>query len=193
MLGLSNMDETNHERFKTMKIIEVLKELPLIDRKISKIVGHIHTYSSEVMEGQNHEFTFGTAEEQRKHVDSLIQSGNDLVARRAKLRRALAITNAEVEVTIGGMTKSISEWIDYRERGMQDMLNVVSSLSVQNAQSVLRGTGNQTFDASEGIKIVRFYDEAQRNERYNELAEIQGKIDAQLEMVNATTDLTVEV
>lgn len=168
-----------------MKIIEALKELPLIEKKIAKNIQQIQQYSSEADNGHM-SLPFGDAEKQAKEVDSLVQSTNDLVSRSATLRRVLALTNATIHVEIGGVSRTISEWISYRERGFANQLNALRALNDSIAKGNLNKVG---FDEQEGIKIARFYDEKDRNEKVLAVEDIQGQLDARLEMVNATTNL----
>lgn len=176
-----------------MKIIEALKELPTLDKRISKNIALINEYSSDVDINEDWEkqsLAFGTPEKQREEINSLIQSTNDLVERRARLRRALTITNAEVEVSIRGETRTIAEWIDMRRGGMNLRIKAVEALNDNNGNMRLN---NVKFDAEKGIRIIRFFDVAERNNRITELQAIRDEIDAKLEMVNATTELSLEV
>lgn len=168
-----------------MKIIEALKELPLLEKRIEKNIELIQKYSSEV-EGAG-EFTFKTKEQQTAEVASLIQSVSDLAARRGKIRRALAMTNATVTVAIQGVTRTITEWIEYRERGYNFEARALQALNTNTAASIVRTTQVQV---DIGIKPVRFYDEAEKNAKLAAITEIHGAIDATLEIINATTELT---
>ena len=172
-----------------MKIIEALKELPLIDKKLAKIAVQIQQYSSEADNGHM-SLPFETPEKQAAEVDALVQSTNDLVTRSAHIRRALAMTNADIAVELGGKTRTISEWIAYRDRGFANQLRALQALNDSVARSNLKTAG---FDEEKGIKIARFYDEKARNEKILAIEELQGQLDAKLEMVNATTDLFIDV
>lgn len=172
-----------------MKIIEALKELPLLEKRIQKNNGMIAVYASDVDTGHGAErqsLAFSTVEEQRKEVQSLVQSTNDLVKRKAELRRKLAITNATVEVKIEGVTMTIAEWIEYRQHGVKNILNALSALNDNSGRQKMQST---QFDPEKGIKIIKFYDEKDRNEQAEKWSSIADKIDSSLEIVNATTDL----
>ena len=168
-----------------MKIIEALKEFPLIQKKIDKKVALIEKYSAELDNGSQ-SFAFGTEEAQKQEVKSLIQSVDDLVIYESKLRQRLALTNASTLVTIGEQKASITEWIALREKGLYNKIKATTALNDQKARTEISRT---SFDPETGIKIVRFYDEKKKNERYDLLTTVQASIDSVLEMVNATTDL----
>lgn len=169
-----------------MKIIEALKELPLIEKKIQKNLSQIQTYSSNLNKGDDTDLPFKSEGEQQKVVDALLQSTRDLVKHKAQLRSQLAVTNAQVKVTIDTMTATIAEWIEYREGGLEKIIAAHNALNDNTAQNLLKTT---PVDLQKGVRTLRFYDEAKRNEEIERLQDIKGKIDSSLEMVNATTDL----
>lgn len=176
-----------------MKIIEALKELPVLNKRISKNIEKIQQYSSDIdlnKPWDQQDLPFKTPEEQQKEVDGLIQSTNDLVKRRTQLRRALAITNTKVEVTIMGETNTISEWIDLREGGMDLRIKAYGALNDNHGLGKMRSI---QFDPETGVRVKRFFDVKQRDEEVARLMLMKEGIDAQLEVINATTDLAVEV
>lgn len=169
-----------------MKIIHALKELPLIDKKITKNTQLLEKYSAAVANGEHVKLSFKSIEEQTQEVNSLLQSNKDLVQSRASLRRNLAITNATVFVAIDGQERTITEWIEYRQYGLKALMNTFSSLSDQRAvMEVVKTPANP----QEGVKVIKFYDEKFKNEELSKIMELQNKIDTTLEVVNATTDL----
>jgi hypothetical protein len=174
-----------------MKIIEALKEFPLLEKRIEKNIELVQKYSSELDLGKA-EYTFGSNENQTKEVTSLLQSTDDLIARRAKLRRALAVTNAKIKVTILGKERTITEWIEYREKGCDLQVKALNALNDKTASLQLQANQGK-LDLAAGVRVVRFYDEKEKNEKANKLMEEKSVIDASLEIVNATTDLTEEV
>lgn len=173
-----------------MKIIEALKELPLIEKKIEKKISDIRKYSSGLDRAEDTDLPFITVEKQRIEVDALKQSVKDLVNRKAKLRTNLSMTNAKTKVTIDGMTLTISEWIEYREKGLSNLIRAQEALGDFTAQDLLRSTH---VDLQKGIKTIRFFDEKAKNEEVIRLTAIKDNIDGRLEVVNATTDLIEEL
>ncbi len=170
-----------------MKIIEALKELPLIKKKINtnrqRIADYCCLYSFE-------DSPFGDIGDHQKNFDSLLQSSEDLVKRYERIKLALSITNAGIKVTINNEEKTIAEWITYRTETGEIQKSIYKSLQVETAQARLRNTA---VDLDKGLKRTSFYDEKKRNDNIDHVEDLLGSIDAKLEVVNATTDLSVEV
>lgn len=169
-----------------MKIIEALKELPLIEKRIMSNIQKIGMYAAAVETGSNTATAFDSVATQRKELASLIQANEDLVKQRALLRRRLYITNTTVEVEINGVKKTIAEWIEYREKGFDLIERTYNALNELNAMSELRNT---KVDPTVGAKVVKFYDEAHKNKLIEDNRAIRDQLDAKLEIINATTDL----
>lgn len=169
-----------------MKIIEALKELPLIEKRIMSNVQKIATYAAGVETGNSTGAAFDSVATQRKELASLIQANEDLVKQRALLRRRLYITNTTVEVEINGVKKTITEWIEYREKGFDLIERTYNALNELNAMNELRNT---KVDPTVGAKVVKFYDEAHKNKLIEDNRAIRDQLDAKLEIINATTDL----
>jgi hypothetical protein len=167
-----------------MKIIEALKEIPLIQKKLDKNLELIRKYSSDLVVGD--EFVFESEQKQRDEVASLMQSSQDLIKRRMSLKRQLLMTNAQTQITISELTLSITEWIEFKNWGITQVLGTLSNLNESNTVQRTQLTAD-TVD--KGVRRIRFYDETYKNERWMFYTELQSKITAQLEIVNATTDL----
>lgn len=171
-----------------MKIIEALKELPLLEKRINSNIEKISQYAAGVdttSDGTSG-FVFNSSDEQRKQVASLIQSNEDLIKQRASLRRNLYNTNIQVMVEINGEKKSIAEWIEYREKGFYMLESTYRALNDMRATNELRQT---KVDPSVGARVVRFYTETDKNDMVNKMEAIRDQLTSQLEIVNATTDL----
>lgn len=173
-----------------MKIIEALKELPLIDKKIESNVKQLREYSSDLQQGEVESFAFGDTKKQKAEVASIVQSTEDLVKRKQLISRALALTNAQTVVAIDGEQKTITEWISFRDSGIAALQKAYSALCDNNGGSKIQRT---QVDPVAGVRVVRFYDEKSRNEKLVELENKRVKIDTTLETINATTDLAVAV
>lgn len=174
-----------------MKIIEAIKEFPLILKKMDANSSKIQEYAS-VLSIQD-DLPFGTTEEQKKQVTALVQSNKDLGERYLSLARNLAYTNTQVKVEIGGVSRSITEWLSIRgvSKGEQISVRMKNTLSAQNtveANKKLQVT--RGLDLSERtLSITRLYDQKKVDEEVISLQDTLGQIDAKLEVVNATTDL----
>lgn len=169
-----------------MKIIEALKELPLIEKRIESNLEKINRYAAGVESGNSLGIVFASASEQRKEVAALVQANEDLVKRRALLRRQLYITNCTVELEINGVKKTIAEWIEYREKGFNFVERTYNAMNAVLATRELQIT---KADPMVGAKVVFFFDEADKNKKIEANRDIRDQLDARLEILNATTDL----
>lgn len=175
-----------------MKIIEAMKEMPLIIKKIEANNSKIGAYASTLSTVTDH--PFGSIENQKKEVSSLVQSNEDLVKRYLMLQRSLAYTNTQVKVAVNGEVKTITEWLHIRNAGNISsnglhgaMLATYNSLNTSVANGMLR---NITADLSETtLQVIRCYEQKKADENIERLTDMYDGIDAQLEVTNATTDL----
>ena len=168
-----------------MKIIDALKDLPLIEKKIIKNIELINKYASY---GSHVGAAFEGESEQKKEVSSLVQANNDLVDNLLSLRKRLNITNATVEVTIEKLTYTVAEWIAFRQTGGRLLLDTYNNLNINKGSNDIN---TQKVNLSDGVPvaIVRCFDEKSKNNNINEIQDVLDQIDATLEKVNATTDL----
>lgn len=172
-----------------MKIIEALKELPLIEKKVKKNNEKIREYSSF---GSHVGPAFDTQEQQNKEVDSLIQSNKDLIYRYMKIKHSLNLTNLKTDVTINGQTCTIADWIIWKQKTGQMFLSTYANLSTSIGESHIRIHQANLQDGIQ-IGIVKCYSETFKNTNIDSIQDTIDKIDAALEMVNATTDLIEEI
>jgi hypothetical protein len=167
-----------------MKIIQALKELKLLDKRINDNCDKIAKYSSAV-EGYP---AFETEQEQEREVAGLVQSNVDLVKRRSELRMAIYKTNMQVVVDTPLGELTIAEAIILRDAGLQYLLKTYASLCDNAGASGLRQLqGN--FDLTNPPKIKRYYKEVEKNNRIEALEDFLGRIDGILEVVNAETEI----
>lgn len=172
-----------------MKIIDALKELPLIEKKLQKNNSMLAKYSSY---GSHVGPEFSSEKEQTIQVSGLIASSSDLIKRYIKIKRVLAVTNATIKVTIDDTTMTIMEWITYRNKGAAMFIAIPNSISTKNGANDIN---TQKVDLNGGVpvSIVRCYDEVNRVAFAEEYENIRGQVDATLEKINATTDLVEEI
>lgn len=169
-----------------MKIIEALKELPLIEKRVQKQTTQIQEYSSYIA-GQP---AFETEEKQKKEVDALLQSNNDLVDRYENLTNRLSFTNATVTVEIEGQKRTIRGWITFKNKTALLLKNSIAALNMTNAQSnlsIIQSKGQLNLET--GLQLKRTYKEEDKLKLQNSLQATLDKIDATLEIVNVNTDL----
>jgi len=176
----------------TKKMIEVLKEKKLSAKKVAGVIQDIQKFSSLT---SIEKASFETEAIQKDYVKSLVQSAIDLLNRRAKLKVIIDQTNIDTKLRIpkGLVTPdheiSIAEALMFKMNYREYQL-VYGALNKNVAESKLRSNTS----ATDGSKVVavQLYDEEFKN---NSLKDLQSKldyIDAHLEMINATTDVTVD-
>lgn len=168
-----------------MKLIEALKALKAFEQKIQDLDGKIRA-NSAVMDYQELPY-----EDPKKQVLSWIDARTGCVKEYSTLSRRIARTNLETDVTIiiesKERTASIFEWI-LRRRKLNSMDR---SLWLHLGDNGLKATPVRQEGKDEPViaKVVRHYDVERRDRNVDFLNAEPLKIDAALEIVNATTDL----
>jgi len=175
----------------TKKMIEVLKEKKLNSKKVAGVIQDIQKYASLTSVEKP---SFESENIQREYVKSQVQSAIDLLNRRARLKVIIDQTNINTKLRIpkGIVTPehelTIAEALMFKMNYREYQL-VYGAMNKNLAETKLRST-----TSADGTKVVaiQLYDEEFKN---NSLKDLQTKldyIDAHLEMINATTDVTVE-
>lgn len=171
-----------------MKIIEALKNLKTIQKRIEKNCLQIKEYCAYV---STETPPFETLEKQTSEVNSLVQANMDLEKEYLRLKKAIELTNLNVTVTIGERTYTITELISIKRVVSKLHLATYQSLNPAMAIAKLQQVfaRNVQVDASNPPKIVVTFKEEERNKSIREWEEFVEKIDGKLEVVNAETDL----
>lgn len=170
-----------------MKIIEALKNLKTIQKRIEKNCEQIKQYCGYV---NSETPAFETEEKQRMEVNSLIQSNLDLEVEYLRLKKAVEQTNLAVIVAIGSRNYTITELISIRRVVGKFRLNTYNSLSPVQAMSRLQQVYNKPgWDSTNPPKIVLVFKEEDKNRNIKDWEEFLSSIDGKLEVVNAETDL----
>lgn len=168
-----------------MKIIEAMK-------KIKELQEKAEDYRKKV--GQYHaDLSFETpvyGADQKTRISEWMQGHADLLKEILSLRVAIQKTNIQTPVTIelGGVqvSKSIAEWI-HRRRDLADLdLKMWQQL---NDKGLREGVGKNSAQEPIEIKIRRYYDPKERDNKQELYRSEPGVIDRTLEVVNAVTDL----
>ena len=166
-----------------MKIIEVMKDLKLIEKKMQANREKISKYSAIVSTERP---TFPTENDQRKEVTSLIQANIDLTTEYIRKKCLINKTNDLVNVEIEGKNYTISELLLLKRKLANEMIQTYNSLSDHQAQMRLR---NAPAIDGKPAQVVRMYEEKTRNEGMAFWQELYHTIDSRLEVVNAMTDI----
>lgn len=171
-----------------MKIIEAMKRLKVILKRIQDNTQQIAVYSSIL---STEKPAFETEEEQRKKVSGLVQANNDLMLEYLKLKTAIEHTNLAVTVEVAGTKHTISELLVIKRVLAQLMVTTYNAMSTAAADKrIQQGFGR----IGEGVmpQAKRMFNEDDRLKGIAKWQEIYSGIDSRLEVVNATTDLATE-
>lgn len=169
-----------------MKLIEALKNLKTIEKRIHKNAEQIGQYAAYVSVEQP---AFETEERQRQEVASLIQANADLEKEYLRLKVAIEVTNLRTTVTINGKTNSISELIAIRRGVGKFRERTYQALNASSALQRMQQSYNKGIDAQNPPRVVALYREEDKIKALREWEEFTSAIDGKLEVVNAETDL----
>ena len=171
-----------------MKIIEAMKKIKDDQRKLSDLRDKITKYAADMDHGDP------TYPDQKKKVRGWLQAHEDISQEIGKLRAQLQLTNVTTEVTIevGGnqVTKTIAEWISRRRDMAKQDADAWYALDKLERTKTVHDARLQKPDGSVvDVKVRRFYDPEERDNRLDMYQSEPSLIDARLEVVNAVTDL----
>lgn len=169
-----------------MKIIEALKKIKDLQRKASDIKIKISQHCVDL------DCDTPTYPDQRKQISEWLQSYGDIVKEILHLRYSIQKTNVATLVTIElgnkQVTKSITEWI-YRRKDLakmdEEVWGTLTDRGIRDEQKY------QVSDKSPALVVrKRLYFDPQERDTKRELYRSEpSKIDATLEIINATTEL----
>ena len=165
-----------------MKIIEGMKELKLITKKMQKNSQLINEYAALP---DNERLHFGTRQNQVNEIKKLLQSNTDLAKNYLKIKKRIEKTNLEVTVEMTGHPYTISELLVLKRTIAQAMVASYNALN----DNIARGRVRNTQRGEKAPFIEKYYDEKEKNEGIREWDDLYHNIDSRLEVINATTDL----
>jgi hypothetical protein len=140
-----------------MTVHEGLAELKTLDKRIAdKRSKDLYIYSNKHM---NAKIDGMTVEEFSKGLKANMQSIEDLIARRAAIKRAITLSNAETNITLTdvdgkSVTMSVAEAIEYKAVGIQyleELLNTISSQYTRIVRDMRARNDNLSNDADRMI------------------------------------------
>ena len=175
-----------------MKIIEAMKELKLIEKKIVKNTEAIALYSSGF---DVEKPAFETEAKQRDEVQSLVQSNEDLLKRYAMLKAAIDKTNLVTTVSLMGTDYTIHNLLVLKRKAGELLKKTYMSLNTSSADMRKNAliSGYNRGDNAKVPVVIRYFDEKKRNEKLNNIDNFLSAIDARLEVVNAVTNLVDQI
>ena len=166
-----------------MKLIEALKKNKELQKKADDLRDLVknHCVRSSVETDKY--------PDQTQKVKGWIQAYSDILKEVLRLRIAIQKTNliVGVSINIGDkiVTKTIAEWIHRRRDLAERELQIWNSLTDKGIKEGL--VKGPTSDIE--VKIVRFYDPTERDNKRELFQSEPIIIDGKLEVVNAITDL----
>jgi len=166
-----------------LKIIEGMKRLRIIEKRMESQRGSITDYASKLSTEMPR---FHTREDQAREVASLIQSNNDLCAEYLRIKRSIEYTNLKVMMEFQGKAYSISDLLIIKRKLASMMIATYRALNDSTAQYRLRNAPK--FDG-ESPKVEILYEEREKLDNIRKWMDLADAIDSRLEVINATTDL----
>jgi len=167
-----------------MKLIEAMKKIKELRIKAEDLKSKVGTYCAD----QSHETPVYT--DQKAKIKEWTQGYSDILKEILSLRVAIQRTNLATDVTVelGGkqVTKTIAEWIHRR----RDLAGLEQAIWANIGDRGLReGTVATSTGEKTEVKIRRYYDPEERDNKVDLYRSEPSVIDRTLEVVNAVTDL----
>lgn len=152
-------------------IFQNLKKIKHLTRKIAKNTERIRKWCSHF-----------DNEETQYDIEKLIQSVNDMIVEKGKLRHELHKTNIEVEVLFQGRLMSVDELIILVSLTLPAKIETLKSLR-------RREKGYNQVD--EKLKVVMNYDPLERDEKIDALEYTLEEANDVLDNINITTEIVL--
>jgi hypothetical protein len=162
-----------------MKIIEALKKIKHLDRKVEKAQGRVKqwcTYTVRTDKPQEGQEPLYNAEDVRR----MIQAITDWKVEKARLRHQLHITNLQTEVEFRGKVWNVDQLLLHQALVLPAMLETQKLLSRQN-----RGFGYH----DKVTETVMQYDPKEREKRVDALEYEAEELNALLDQISIGTDV----
>lgn len=124
-----------------------------------------------------------------------LQSIQDLGERKVALRRAIQTANGATEVTVGGTTRTIQDWLVWRREVAPKRKELLNSLwgAIQSARQQAQKQGKvivtATSETPAPTNIVVNIDELALAKQIEDIEVTLGQLDGQLSVRNATTQV----
>ena len=170
---------------KEMMLVEGMKRLRVIEKRVGNNSAHISNYSSMV---STEKPLFETEDKQKKEISKLIQSNKDLLDEYLILKKRIEYTNLSVSVEMGGRTYAISDLLVIKRKLASMMINTYNSLNDRQGQQRLRGSYSES-TTGQRPHVVRLYKEEDKIEGLQKWQDLEDNIESRLEVINATTPL----
>lgn len=171
-----------------LTITEALAEIKTIEKRVAKKKEAIlpHIYRPQALRDP-HEASGGSAE----YIKREMQAAQDLQERVVTLRRAIATANDETNVMIAGEDRPIADWLIWRREVLpkkKALLRDIQGRVIAMRQEAQNKGINVVDKSGAGYEdVIVNINEADLASEIEKLEEIEGTLDGQLSLKNATT------
>ena len=169
---------------KELMLVEGMKTLRVIEKKMTHNQSDIQRYSSQVSTEKPY---FETEEKQANEVYKLVQANTDLMFRYLELKQRVEYTNLMTVVMMDGSKYTISELLIIQRKLASMMFMTYSALNDNEGNARLRHTTTQP--GATAPHVVRFYKEEDKRSGARKWQDLMNNIITRLEVINATTPL----
>ena len=169
---------------KVMMIVEGMKTLGIIEKKMTNNAQDIQRYASMVSTERP---LFESEDKQKQAIKELIQANVDLLKRYLHLKTRVEYSNLMTTVEMGGKFYSVSELLVIDRKLASMMLSTYNALNDKDGQSRLRMSSQP--QTGESPHVVRFFREEDKREQQRVWQDLIDNIITRLEVINATTPL----
>ena len=167
-----------------MKLIEAMKALKQLNVKAADLMKKSGQYCADL------DFETPVYPDQKGQIREWMQSHSDTLKEILRLRVAIQRTNlaTPVAIALGGktVTKSIAEWI-HRRRDLAKMEQAM--WGTLGDRGLKEGMATTTTGGTKEVKIRRYFDPQERDEKTALYRDEPTTIDGTLEVINAITEL----
>lgn len=181
---------------KTTTVTEALAELKVIGKRIESKQGFV---TQNLTREEQLRDPLARDGGQLAVIGNELQALHDLRENEVAIRRAIAESNAQVEVSVNGTTRTIADWLRWRREvapGEQAFLrSMVDHIVRARAKAGTRGGSLVSASATvsgenKPTDIVVNISEVDLQRRYEELQATLETLDGQLSLKNATVTIT---
>jgi hypothetical protein len=172
-----------------MTILEVLKKVKHIDRKIEKNKDRVARWCSyfNVEVGQLNQKPLP---DPPYNTEKLIQALNDLIKLRAELQHALHEANITNTVEYKGKKMSIDELIVLKTKTLPMMLGCLRLL--RRKEKTYQNTSHMPEEERKQVYVVNQFNPTTRDKNIDEIEDEIAKIDTILDEINITLPTTID-
>lgn len=174
-------------------ITEALAEIKTIDKRLAKKREHVmnHIYRQEMLKDP-----FQKDGGSVVMIERQMQAVGDLEERKVAIRRAIQVANGKVEITVGGRTRTVADWLVWRREvapGLQLFLGEINSrLARVRQQAMQKGVAVVAGEGQKPEDIIVNVNEGQLAEGIESLETVLGTLDGLLSLKNATVTIDLD-